>query len=780
MHERQMLARAVREEQTRLDVIYQHLDELRALSKARLEAALRESSTTAQAAGEREATATLHRRKLVTLDAVEPDLCFGRLDRTDGRTLHIGRIGLLDSDGEEPVLVDWRAPAARPFYTATAITPEGVHRRRAIRTHRRRVVDVDDELLAAVPDRPGQESGQESGLVGEARLMAALSARRTGHMTDIIRTIQAEQDGVIRAPLGGVLVVQGGPGTGKTAVALHRAAYLLFTHREQLTRRGVLLVGPNRTFLEYISQVLPSLAETGALMRTPGELFPGVEAGAEEPPEIAEIKGRTDMVAVVAAAVADRQEVPPGDLEVDVDGERVRVERAEVARARDRARATGRRHNAARMVFARELVLAVARRIARDIGYDPYGFDALGEDDAPGTDNVLTDDDVLEIAEQVRHEPSVRAAVSRLWPVLTPQRLLTDLWASPRRLAAAAPRLSDSERDLLLRRPADPDRAWTPADVPLLDEAAELLGDDGRAGRVRAAERRARAEEIAYAQGVLDVARGSRSIDIDAGEAVLQIGDLMDAERLAHRHTDADTRTAAERAAADRTWAFGHVIVDEAQDLSPMTWRLLARRCPTRSFTIVGDLAQASMSGPSSWDDALGSAVGDRRRLTELTVGYRTPREVMDLATTLLPRIAPDLAAPRAVRSTGRQPWIRRVASGGMAEALLAAVREEAADPDGGTLGVVLPASAGHGPLADAALAACAGAEDGPGRVSVLTVRQVKGLEFDAVLVVEPAAIVEESRRGLSDLYVALTRPTQRLGIIHSRDLPPGLRAAGA
>src|SRR5690606_19482242 len=299
-------------------MLYRRLDELREHTAARLNRALRQTGGTPQERSQRDSAIALYTDKLAQLRAVEEGLCFGRLDFYEGEPRYIGRIGLFAaSDGHEPLLIDWRAPAARPFYLATAASPPGVARRRHLRTSGRTVVDFDDEVL----DLSAARDRDRSGVAGEARSLAAVASQRTGRMRDIVETIQAEQDRVIRADLSGVLVVQGGPGTGKTAVALHRAAYLLYTHRRELSTRGVLIVGPNATFLSYISQVLPSLAETGVLLRTLGELFPGVTAKGTEPAAAAEIKGRLAMTEVLAVAVADRQHVPDEPLEVTVDRE---------------------------------------------------------------------------------------------------------------------------------------------------------------------------------------------------------------------------------------------------------------------------------------------------------------------------------------------------------------------------------------------------------------------------------------------------------------------------
>ncbi len=753
------------QEQRYVSLLYSRLDDLRRQVAKRLATLLRETGGTPQARSQRDTATAMYTEQVAHYDAVENALCFGRLDFSGGERRYIGRIGIFDDAGEyEPLLLDWRAPAARPFYLATAASPDGVCRRRHIRTPGRTVVALDDEVL----DLSAARDSRREEVTGEAALLAALNAGRTGRMRDIVETIQAEQDRVIRADLGGVLVVQGGPGTGKTAVALHRAAYLLYTHRRQLSRQGVLIVGPNETFLRYISQVLPSLAETGVLLATPGDLFPGVTARRAEPAGAAEIKGRSAMTQILAAAVRDRQRVPDDSVEVEVDGHVLRLDPQTCHRARERARRSGRPHNLARPIFATEVIHALSVQLAERIGADPLGGD-----------NLLDEADLAEIRRELRGAHEVLAALDWLWPVLTPQQLVAGLFASEHRLAAAAPGLTDDERRLLRRDPAG---GFSPADVPLLDEAAELLGEDDGAARARA-ERRRRAD-VAYAEGVLEIAAGSRSIDLEdeIDPELLTATDLVDAGRFAERHEDADRRTAAERAAADRTWAFGHVVVDEAQELSPMAWRLLMRRCPSRSMTVVGDVAQTGdLAGASAWATVLGPYVADRWRLAELTVNYRTPAEIMAVAAPVLAAIDPTLRTPRSVRSVGVPPWVERITAARLADRLVARVRDEVAAVGDGRVGVIVPAGRA-GELGAALTAAVPAAAVGErpeleNRVVVLTVRQAKGLEFDAVVVVDPAAILAESPRGANDLYVALTRATRRLGILHHGDLPAMLAA---
>ena len=762
-------------EQSYISMLYGRLDDLRDRASGRLSQVLLETGGTPAARSERDAFVEMYSRRITQLDAAENGLCFGRLDLSEGDRRYIGRIGILDdTDDYQALLVDWRAPAARPFYIATAFSPEGVLRRRHIRTRQRMVTGVDDEVLDFDGDASaaGVPAGH-AGLTGEAALIAALSEARTGRMTDIVETIQAEQDLIIRSPHNGVTVVQGAPGTGKTAVALHRAAYLLYTYREQLSRRGVLIVGPNPTFLQYIGHVLPSLGETGVVMSTIAGLYPGITAHRAEPPEVAEIKGRAVMATVLATAVRNRQELPDEPVEIPFEREVLRLDRKTVQRARERARRSRRPHNQARPIFVREILDALVQQVSRKFTAglretDKLVAEILGEPEPAADSSVLGPADTEDIRGELRQDPRVRAAIARLWPVLTPQQLLDDLFDSPRRLAAAAPRLTREERAVLSR---DPDGGWTPADVPLLDEAAELLGEDDRAARRRA--KRERQREIAYAQGVLDIV----SRDLEDDPEILMAYDLINADRLAGRHEELSYLTTAERAAADRTWAFGHIVVDEAQELSEMAWRMLMRRCPSRSMTIAGDIAQAtSLSSTSSWERVLAPHLGTRWRLDRLTINYRTPAEIMAVAADVLADLDDKLETPTSVRETGTVPWHRQVARGELAAAVAAAVSAETAAVAGGNVAVLAPAAlvdelneaVGSGPLDGSGA-------DGPDlddMVVVLTVSQAKGLEFDSVLIVDPAQILADSPHGLSELYVALTRATQRLGVLHSGPLP--------
>jgi DNA helicase IV len=753
------------QEQGYVSMLYAQLDDMREYASERLKAVLRDSGGSGQAQAERNAAYARYSERLAQLDAAGNGLCFGRLDLLDGSRRYIGRIGILDeaNDGE-PLLIDWRAPAARPFYLATGVSPQGVRMRRHIRERHRKVLAVHDEMLD--PDAQAGASGEP--VTGEAALLAALNASRTGQMRDIVQTIQAEQDKVIRSERNGVLVVQGGPGTGKTAVALHRAAYLLYTYREQLAARVVLVIGPNATFLRYIGNVLPSLGETSVLLATMGELYPGVTADNPENAGTAEVKGRQMMAGVVAAAVRDREFTPEAALEVEYERRTVRLDWPDCARVRAMARDTLLPHNQARPLVVREISAALAREYARQIGTDILDGSLL-----------IDETEIEEIRKDMLHDGAVRAALDQVWPDLTPQQLLADLFSSEERIASAAPSLTPAEQRLLLR---DPDAGWTPGDVPLLDEAAELLGRDDRAERAR--EEREHRERVAYAQGVLDIGHGSRPTDLedDQEAEVLSASDIIDAGQLAQRHENPDYRTPAERAAADRLWAFGHIIVDEAQELSEMDWRLLMRRCPARSMTVVGDTAQASdPAGTTTWGRVLDPYVAGRWRLSELTVNYRMPAEIMAVAAGILAEIDPSLQAPRSVRATGTEVRCLSAPPAELGKSLARIAAQEAAGLGDRRLAVIVPPAL-LGELGGAVTAAVPSAAIGEdpelaAPVVILAAGQAKGLEFDSVLVAEPAQIIAGAPRGLNDLYVALTRATQRLGIVHSGELPGALLA---
>ncbi|WP_280465713.1 RNA polymerase recycling motor ATPase HelR [Nocardia brasiliensis] len=696
--------------------LYARLDAERARVKGQYSAALRGREVTAM---EREDQVRALAKSVQRYDVADNGLCFGRIDTLTGERSYIGRIGLFDDANEfEPLLLDWRAPAARAFYVATAANPENMRRRRQFHTRGRQVVDFTDEVL-------GRPEGAER---GDAALLAAVNAPRGPGMRDIVATIQAEQDEIIRHEHQGVLVIEGGPGTGKTVVALHRVAYLLYTQRERMERQGVLVVGPNPAFLDHIAHVLPSLGETNVVFTTTGDLVPGLRVTAEDGPEAARLKGSLQILDVLAAAVADCQQLPREPVPIELADATVRIDAETAEWAREEARASGLPHNEARKVF-QEIVswVLTERAIAR------IGKGWLTRSDKQAWEQLRED----LLAELATHD-TFTATLDELWPIMTPESLLARLYSSHDRLRAAG-------ADATLWR-AD-GAAWTVSDVPLLDELLDLLGPDKPADDSAERERRQEAE---YAAGVLDVMVSREDMMDDEDHLFAQ--DLLYAEDLADRFLERDTRDLAERAAADRDWTYRHVVVDEAQELSEMDWRVLMRRCPGKSFTVVGDLAQRrSAAGASSWASMLEPYVPGRWVYRSLTVNYRTPAEIMAVAAALLAEFAPEVQTPESVRACGVQPWSRLVTDDELPAAIDAFVREEA-DREGTSVVI--------GP---------------PGVPGVVPASETKGLEYDAVLVVAPEQILADGPRGAAELYVALTRATQRLGVLHQSPLPQAL-----
>ena len=730
-------------EQEVVDGLYARLDELRAATRDRLTEVRRVGpSGSPQNRSERDAFATLYEDRLARLEAVEDRLAFGRLDLSDGGRRYIGRIGLND-DEHASILTDWRAPAAQSFYRATSANPDGVVQRRHLVTRGRRVTGLEDEVIDLDVLADEEAAARLGALSGEGALLAALAARRTGRMGDIVATIQAEQDAIIRADLAGALVVQGGPGTGKTAVALHRAAYLLYAHRRVLERSGVLLLGPSRTFLRYIDQVLPSLGETGVVSTTVGELFPGVVATGAEDDAVAEIKGRPVWRKIIERAVRQRQRAPEQPTVVTIDGHRIVVKPSDVRGAINHARRGHRPHNQARVTFVRDMLGRLAEQYVSQLGWS------------------VAPDERGEILEELRTTREIRIALNLAWMPLTPQGLIAGLLSKPARLDAAAPELSAHERAALLR---DADAPWTEADVPLLDEAAELLGEDDQAARAQAKHDAAqRAQELDYARQVLE----------QSGTG------LVSAELLADRFAaTGPALTTAERAAADRTWTYGHVVVDEAQELSPMAWRMVLRRVPTRSLTVVGDVAQTSTAaGTRDWAATFDRILAGGWRLSELTVNYRTPASVARAAERVGRAAGLPLTPATSARDVDDALRTDLVDAAAVPEAVArhaAAALDAVRDASGAGRVAVIAAPEAMPALAQVlpqAGATRAGSPDLDAPLTLMTPTQSKGLEFDAVVLVEPADVL---KGGAGDLYVAMTRPTQALRVVHSRPLPEG------
>ncbi|MEP6624101.1 MAG: UvrD-helicase domain-containing protein [Acidimicrobiia bacterium] len=754
-------------EQAYLDAVYDRLEAMKysASSVAEAYSDVRRGGTH-QARLERDIAVDTTNRRLAALDIGDTPLCFGRLDLTDSSRFYVGRLGVDDAE-HTPLVVDWRAPVAEPFYRATAVAPMGVVRRRHLLTrHGREVVGVDDEVFDAA-------AVNDAGLnvMGEGALFAALERERTGRMGDIVATIQAEQDEAVRASLPGPLIVSGGPGTGKTAVALHRAAYLLYTHRRQLGANGVLLVGPSNVFLRYIEQVLPSLGEDEVQLATITGLKPQLGRLRREAPNVAAVKGRVEMAAVLRKALADRQRTPRQDVGFNFDGMRLRIARRDCRRIVERTRQKSGSHNERRPIVERMLLdrllaqyrnaLARTHQQMLAIDDDENHYDApvaralsRGESPSPEWER--------EVLGRLRRVPEVRTLLERMWPMLSGQELVHDLFSFRGLIRSAADGFMPRADQLLLERDRSPSARevpWTDSDAALVDEADALCGPV-EAARPRRARRRTDAD-----RAVADIA--ARTV------ADLGLGQYMTAADLTARFIE----PAATESGIPALRTFGHILIDEAQDLSPMQWRMLARRCPSGSATLVGDFGQASRPGAASgWDDVLSHLTAyDAPRRVDLTVNYRTPAEIMDLANRLLAVAAPEIPPTRSVRETGEQPEFRRV------DDLIGEVSMTARDFSGrrGTTAVIAPEEL-HAAIVDS-LSDIGAAASGPdaldARVGVFDALDAKGLEFDHVIVVEPARLVPPDRAGLRTLYVTLTRATQTLRVVHSAPLPEALRA---
>ncbi|KJC65471.1 HelD family protein [Agreia bicolorata] len=751
-----MVSTELAQERHYVEGLYARLDALRSEARAALEKVRRDDvGGNHQSRSERDAYARLYEDRIAQLDEVDDRLAFGRLelsdsDDSDGASAfrYIGRIGLRD-DELKPILLDWRVPQAAAFYQATAATPLGARARRHLITEGRSVTRIDDEIFDA-----DLLVEQADSLQGEAALLAALTSQRTGRMSDIVATIQAEQDRIIRSELGGVLVVQGGPGTGKTAVALHRAAYLLYSHRERLASSGVLVVGPSRAFLQYIEAVLPSLGETGVVVSSVGGLYPGLEAVHDDAPETARVKGGSDMAGLIKRAVRSRQRIPLEAVDLDINGERLTLEPGLIASAMNRAWETRKPHNEARVVFVKSALNQLSRLLAEQLR--SHG-------------NTVDDADQAVLREDLRTSQDVVVALNTAWLPLTPEKLLQDLYARPQWLASLTPSWSAEKRAQLRR---DRDAPFTISDVPLLDEAAELLGEyNAQNAALKREEKLQKKRDIENAENAI---------------RNMQVEGLVHAEDLAAGFAERSVRgTTAEQAAADRTWTYGHIVVDEAQELSPMQWRVLARRCPLRSFTVVGDMAQASAAASArSWQDAVhplvgSSPLGERWRLEELTVNYRTPAQIAAEAEAMAEENDLPITRATAVRESEwpvtttiveLRPEGGPVDPDALGDAVITVIEDDRDIDDRGTVAVIAPEATVDSLYP--ALSESFGRDIGLGAqglnraIAVLTPQDAKGLEFDAVVVVDPDGILAESSRGASGLYVAMTRPTQRLHLV--------------
>jgi DNA helicase IV len=765
-------------EQAYVTAAYARLEAMRAAAeRVRTAYADVRAGGTHQARLERDIAWDVTQRRLSDLDIGESPLVFGRLDLERGVRWYVGRLAVED-EGHTPLVVDWRAPVAEPFYRATAVEPMSVVRRRHLITRKgREVTGLDDEVF-------DQIAVEDEGLrvAGEGALLAALERNRTGRMGDIVATIQHEQDEAIRADVAGILIVGGGPGTGKTAVALHRAAYLLYTHRRRLAAQGVLLIGPSPVFLRYIEQVLPSLGEQDVQLSTISGLKPRMRIVSTDPEPVAQLKGDARMARVVQRAVTDRERTLARDLIILIDGLRVRLSRSDTARVIEGTRRRRVTHNENRLYVARRLYdLLVARyknsaiRAFRERSIDSPAsnvtsiFDRDSALDATIAGTLARGEQVPEGWEQelrsrFRGRPEVKEALERMWPVLSGAELVNDLFGFRALVRSASGTiLSDDEQEMLHRR-RDPDvsRApWTEADLALVDEADSLLGPV-EAARPVARRRNGGGDTYDTAERVIN----------DLG-----LRGFADAATLATRFGEPPNGNGAAAEVSFEPRTFGHVLVDEAQDLTAMQWRMLARRCPSGSMTLVGDPGQASKPGAvASWDDVLSHLpTHNATRFVSLSINYRTPAEVMEVASRLLAVAAPTVEPSRSVRSTGEFP--RFVGVGRDDVVAKTAEETRAALSKTGAVAVIAPPALHEAivaSLADVgAVSTSADALDAP--IAVLDPTSAKGLEFDHVIVVEPSMLVNADRAGLRLLYVTITRTTKTLTVVHADALPEGL-----
>ena len=670
---------------------------------------------------ERDAMVFQAAKRLATLNAAHEGLVFGRLDLAadDEDPRYIGRIGLRD-ENRDSLLVDWRAPAAAVFYQATAADPQGVVRRRVLRCAGQQVVAIEDDLLDS-----DNELAESLPIVGEGALMAQLSRARDRSMHSIVATIQAEQDEAIRAPGKGVVLISGGPGTGKTVVALHRAAYLLYNDRRRYESGGVLIVGPSGVFMRYIERVLPSLGETAVALRSLGEVVDGVKGVRHDDPAVADVKGAARMAELMRRTA--RQAVPgaPREFRVFYRDENIVLSSRDLAGVRRQLLSQGKRNRQVTRV-AHALLDVMWRQVrgerGRDRGREQFNDEMLGN--AAFADFVLAWWPPLDATDVLRWlaDPELLARVGEGVVSQEDMALLTKSWS----------------HDLAGDGRRGPD--WSVEDVPLLDEIRYQLGD--------VPERREEDDEDPLAHLV--------------DETIREVTTIADRDYATGPRTS--TRTEDD--------GYAHVLVDEAQDLSPMQWRMVGRRGRAASWTVVGDPAQSSWPVPAEAARAREEAFGDKpRHEFHLSTNYRNSKEIYDFAATYAARVGLDADLPNAVRSTGIAPEERRVdASTGSAHRdLEAGVRTavaELAEAVEGTVGIVVPAARrtsaqawldSWDELGDDRL----GGADA--RIAVLTGLDTKGLEFDGIVVVEPAEIEAESQTGRATLYVVLTRATQRM-----------------
>ncbi|GIE76218.1 DNA helicase [Actinoplanes philippinensis] len=695
MSDTTVLEQEIAVEQEHVDRVYARLTQLRRdASRAEKEGYQLAGVGTFGALVERDAMVFHQARRRHALDAEHEGLVFGRLDLLTGATHYVGRMGIRD-DNAKPLVVDWRAPAAAAFYRATPADPLGVVRRRMIQSTRERVTGIEDDLL----DPDAAPEGMR--VVGDGALLASL-AKATGRgMRDIVATIQREQDDAIRSPASGVTIVTGGPGTGKTAVALHRAAYLLYSDRSRFAGGGILVVGPSGVFVEYIATVLPSLGEETATLRSLGSLVPGWDATRVDPGDVASIKGSLRMRRVLERASHDAVPGGPTELKLLYHGTLLRLDANDLDRIRRAALQRGARRNE-----------------VRGHGFDRV-FDALW---AQARDAKVRLPEKREFESELADRNDFREFLKAWWPRFTPMRVLRWL-ADPKRLRAYANGVLSREEIATLQGSFDAlaEHGPTIADVALLDELDEIMG------RPRQPQKKTK-NPFHVRDGIQEVST---------------YADRQAAARAQQVQREEDYRE------------YAHVVVDESQDVSPMQWRMIGRRGSYASWTIVGDPAQTAWSGdPAELDRARDRALGSRKRNSyALTTNYRNSSEIFEVAARVIRTIMPDLPLPSAVRSTGVAP--ADVVSGvpGLPEAVRELAEKQLAEVDG-TIGVIMPV-----PRRDEVAGWVAGL---PERVQVVTALEAKGMEYDSVVLVEPSQIATDPA-GVRTLYVALSRATQRL-----------------
>ncbi|MFN8015635.1 MAG: AAA family ATPase [Acidimicrobiia bacterium] len=761
----------IESEQKYIDQAYSHLDELRQKAQA-IEDGFVDVGRggTHQAKYEKDAAISLARTRIANLNIGGQPLCFGRLDLEEENaiegqtTAYIGRLAVSGAD-QEPLVIDWRAPVAEPFYRATPLDPLGVIRRRHFHMNERKIIRIDDEIF-------DEESADKNKLnvVGEAALLSAVSRKRTGRMGDIVATIQGEQDMAIRAPLNNVLIVTGGPGTGKTAVALHRAAYLLFTHRQSLSNSGVLLVGPSKTFLRYIDEVLPSLGEDDVYLRTISTLRTSEKVSIIDNRKTAALKGDLRMMSVMKNAMRDREHPLPKPHEVWIDGYRLVLTPRNTAHMISVVSSREGTHNAKRSMFVKMVLRELIKQYEKLL-VQAYNGSSRKLDDSsrPSSIAKVVDPEVAKILSEKRHAPEewvesledrlrhndeVKKAIERMWPVLSGAQLYYDLCSFEALISSASKNiLEESEQKVLKKQRVDSieNVQWTDADLPLIDECDSLCGPVSHA--------RGKKKQSSYNS---DVENASRVI----GE--LGLSGYMTAAELAQRYNLNETNTG--ESANDEIRTFGHILIDEAQDLTPMQWRMVARRAQPMSMTIVGDFAQASLPGAcKDWNEVTEILNGVSRSNPQsvlLSVNYRTPSEVMDLAHDIMREVSPELAQTDAVRETGMAPYVEK--STNPKDRIKSYI--DKAKSVGGTI-VVISHEDNHEELSQMLSEYQASAEasmaiDAP--VAILKASDAKGLEFDHVVVHDPHQIVGDVRRpsGWKSLFVTCTRATQTLSVL--------------